>query len=63
MKEGQKTIRDNAGGGVRGLRARPSAALVQAVRHAYGLDALAVESIDLGGSSSLNLLVSDDQSS
>jgi Ser/Thr protein kinase RdoA (MazF antagonist) len=50
---------DNAGGGVRGLRARPSAALVQAVRHAYGFEALAADGTDLGGSSSLNLLVSD----
>lgn len=60
MKEEQQTVTDNAGGGVRGLRARPSAALVQAVRHVYGFDAFEAESIDLGGSSSLNLLVTDD---
>lgn len=59
MKEDQKTVTDNAGGGVRGLRAQPSAALVQAVRRAYGIDALEADGTDLGGSSSLNLLVSD----
>lgn len=53
------TVSDNAGGGVRGERARPSAALFQAVRHSYGLDGLE-NNIDLGGSSNLNLLVSDD---
>jgi Ser/Thr protein kinase RdoA (MazF antagonist) len=57
----QKTVTDNAGGGVRGLRARPSAELFQAVRHAYGMNGLE-DSIDLGGSSSLNLLVTDDHS-
>lgn len=54
-----KTVTDNAGGGVRGLRARPSAELFQAVRHSYGINGLE-DSIDLGGSSSLNLLVTDD---
>jgi Ser/Thr protein kinase RdoA (MazF antagonist) len=62
VKEDQKTVTDNASGGVRGLRARPSAALVQAVRHAYGLDAREADGIDLGGSSSLNFLVTDDHS-
>jgi Ser/Thr protein kinase RdoA (MazF antagonist) len=56
-----KMVTDNAGGGVRGLRARPSAALFQAVRQAYGINGLE-DSIDLGGSSSLNLLVTDDHS-
>lgn len=47
---------DNAGGGLRGLRATPSEALLAAVRQAYGLpDAPAP--VDLGGSSNLNLLV------
>jgi Ser/Thr protein kinase RdoA (MazF antagonist) len=59
VKEDQKTVTDNAGGGVRGLRAQPSAALVQAVRRAYGIDAREADGTDLGGSSSLNLLVSD----
>lgn len=57
----QKTITDNAGGGVRGLRARPSAELFQAVRHSYGINGLE-DSVDLGGSSSLNLLVTDGDS-
>lgn len=57
----QKIVTDNAGGGVRGLRARPSAELFQAVRHSYGINGLE-DSIDLGGSSSLNLLVTDDHS-
>jgi Ser/Thr protein kinase RdoA (MazF antagonist) len=60
-KDMQKTVMDNAGGGVRGLRARPSAELFQAVRHSYGINGLE-NSIDLGGSSSLNLLVTDDLS-
>jgi Ser/Thr protein kinase RdoA (MazF antagonist) len=59
VKEDQKTVTDNAGGGVRGLRAQPSAALVHAVRRAYGMDALEADGTDLGGSSSLNLLVRD----
>ena len=50
--------RDNAGGGVRGLRAWPSQALFNAVRAAYKIE-FETEPIDLGGSSSLNLLVAD----
>lgn len=61
MQDRQKAVMDNAGGGVRGLRARPSAALFQAIRQAYGLHGLE-DSSDLGGSSSLNLLVTDDHS-
>jgi Ser/Thr protein kinase RdoA (MazF antagonist) len=60
-KEMQKTVTDNAGGGVRGLRARPSAELFQAVRHSFGINGLE-DSIDLGGSNTLNLHVTDDQS-
>ncbi len=52
------TVNDNAGRGVRGLRARPSAELFQALRDSYGINGL-VDSRDLGGSSSLNLLVAD----
>ncbi|UVI29042.1 phosphotransferase enzyme family protein [Paenibacillus spongiae] len=52
---------DNAGGGVRGLRARPSAGLFHAVQHSYGIDGLE-GSIDLGGSNTLNLLLADDHS-
>jgi hypothetical protein len=47
---------DNAGGGLRGLRARPSRALFNAVRAAYEIE-LENEPVDLGGSSNLNLLV------
>lgn len=47
---------DNAGGGSRGLRAEPSEALFDAVRASYGI-AFETEPVDLGGSSSLNLLV------
>lgn len=57
----QKIVSDNAGGGIRGLRAQPSAELFQTVRHFYGINHLE-SSIDLGGSSSLNLLVTDDHS-
>ncbi|MFC5649504.1 phosphotransferase enzyme family protein [Paenibacillus solisilvae] len=57
----QKTETDNAGGGLRGLRARPSAELFEAVHLSYGIQRLE-DSIDLGGSSSLNLLVTDDHS-
>ncbi|XEC97483.1 phosphotransferase [Paenibacillus tarimensis] len=55
------TISDNAGGGLRGVRATPSADLFQAVHDSYGINGLE-NSIDLGGSSSLNLLVTDGQS-
>ncbi len=55
----QKTVTDNAGGGVRGLRARPSAELFEAVRRSYGMNGLE-DSVDLGGSNTLNLLVTDD---
>jgi homoserine kinase type II len=50
---------DDAAGGLRGLRATLSPELFEAVRHCYGLDGLA-GNVDLGGSSSLNLLVADD---
>jgi homoserine kinase type II len=56
----RNTVPDNAGGGLRGLRARPSAELYQAVYDSYGINGLET-SIDLGGSSSLNLLVTDGQ--
>ncbi len=46
---------DNAGHGRRGLRAQPSAALFDALRERYGLDAEGAS--DLGGSSNLNLLI------
>lgn len=49
---------DNAGGGLRGLRARPSVALLKTVYDAYGISGIS-GSIDLGGSANLNLLVSD----
>jgi homoserine kinase type II len=49
-------MNDDADGGLRGLRAAPSAELFQAARRAYGRD-LALEHVrQLGGSSSLNLL-------
>ncbi|MFD1676026.1 phosphotransferase [Alicyclobacillus fodiniaquatilis] len=54
----EDTVIDNAGGGLRGLRAQPSAQLFEAVRDSYGINGLE-DSIDLGGSSSLNLLVTD----
>jgi Ser/Thr protein kinase RdoA (MazF antagonist) len=47
---------DDADGGRRGLRARPGPALLQALRDQWGLGSPA-EQVDLGGSSSLNLLV------
>lgn len=53
-------VNDNAGGGVRGLRAQPSAKLFQVVCDSYGIHHLE-DSIDLGGSSSLNLLVTEDR--
>src|SRR5919108_2398479 len=49
---------DDADGGRRGLRARPGPVLERALRDHWGLGPLA-EAIDLGGSSSLNLLVGD----
>jgi Ser/Thr protein kinase RdoA (MazF antagonist) len=49
---------DDADGGRRGLRARPGAGLLQALRDHWGLGWFA-EGVDLGGSSSLNLLVGD----
>ena len=47
---------DNAGGGRRGLRAAPSRELFQRLRAAYGVEA-DENTIDLGGSANLNLLV------
>lgn len=46
---------DDAAGGRRGLRARPSPKLCAAVRTQYGMDVSSGDA-DLGGSSSLNLL-------
>jgi Ser/Thr protein kinase RdoA (MazF antagonist) len=57
-KEKKKTVTDNAGGGVRGERAQPTGELFKLVRHSYGINGIE-ESIDLGGSSNLNLLVND----
>ncbi len=50
--------RDDAGGGRRGLRARPSAELFETLRRQYGVEPRGRVS-DLGGSSSLNLPVTD----
>lgn len=50
---------DDAAGGLRGLRPALSPELFEAVHNRYGLDGLA-GNVDLGGSSSLNLLVADD---
>jgi homoserine kinase type II len=47
---------DDAAGGRRGLRPVPSSSLFDAFRDAYGIDC-PTDPIDLGGSSSLNLLV------
>jgi Ser/Thr protein kinase RdoA (MazF antagonist) len=47
---------DDADGGRRGLRARPGPGLFGALRDHWGLGGFA-EAVDLGGSSSLNLLV------
>jgi Ser/Thr protein kinase RdoA (MazF antagonist) len=47
---------DDAGGGVRGLRAIPSPHLLDAACAAFGIDC-GGEHVDLGGSSALNLLV------
>ncbi len=58
-KPQRELIDDNAGGGARGRRARPSVELYQAVSRSYGIDHLD-DSVDLGGSSCLNLLVTDD---
>lgn len=49
---------DDAGGGQRGLRAQPSAELLEALRRGYGLVPVG-PIVDLGGSSNLNLLVVD----
>jgi Ser/Thr protein kinase RdoA (MazF antagonist) len=49
---------DDADGGRRGRRARPGPVLLRALREHWGLGQLA-EAVDLGGSSSLNLLVDD----
>src|SRR5690242_18759011 len=46
---------DDAAGGRRGPRPAPSTELFDAVREAYGIDGL-TDPVDLGGSSSLNLL-------
>jgi Ser/Thr protein kinase RdoA (MazF antagonist) len=48
--------RDDAGNGLRGLRATPSPRLFELLRERYGLDGTD-EARDLGGSSNLNLLV------
>lgn len=47
---------DDAGNGLRGLRATPSPRLLEVLRERYGLDGTD-EARDLGGSSCLNLLV------
>src|SRR5215207_9740711 len=49
---------DDADGGRRGLRARSGPGLRRALRDHWGLG-LSTEAVDLGGSSSLNLLVGD----
>lgn len=49
---------DDADGGARGLRPTPTADLFDTVQEKYGLESVA-EAVDLGGSSSLNLLVRD----
>jgi Ser/Thr protein kinase RdoA (MazF antagonist) len=50
---------DEADGGLRGLRARPGPGLWRALHDHWGLGRWA-EAVDLGGSSSLNLVVGDD---
>jgi homoserine kinase type II len=55
---GQRVMSDNAGGGVRGLRAVPSQELLDAVRAAYRIG-IETEPVDLGGSSNLNMLLAD----
>ncbi|WP_308635783.1 phosphotransferase enzyme family protein [Paenibacillus silvisoli] len=52
------SLSDNAGGGLRGLRARPSADLLKTVCDAYGIHSLS-DIIDLGGSANLNLFATD----
>ena len=52
---------DNAGGGLRGVRAVPSEELMDAVHSNYGIDCEG-PLIDLGGSSNLNLLIADGKS-
>lgn len=49
---------DDARGGLRGLRARPSQRLLDVIRSRWGIDC-GSHPVDLGGSSNLNLLVSD----
>jgi len=49
---------DDADGGRRGLRARPGPGLRRVLREHWGLGGFA-EAVDLGGSSSLNLLVGE----
>ena len=49
---------DNAGGGLRGLRATPSPGLFKALSDYYGID-IREDISDLGGSSNLNLLISN----
>jgi Ser/Thr protein kinase RdoA (MazF antagonist) len=51
---------DDAGNGLRGLRATPSPRLFELLRACYGLDGTD-EARDLGGSSSLNLLITADR--
>jgi Ser/Thr protein kinase RdoA (MazF antagonist) len=51
-------LMDDADGGRRGLRARPGPGLLQAIWEHYGLSPFG-KGVDLGGSSSLNLLVGD----
>lgn len=48
---------DDAGGGCRGLRAEPSADLFLFLREAFDIDADGRNARDLGGLSSLNLVV------
>jgi len=50
---------DNAGCGLRGLRATPSPELFEALRNCYDIDS-GNDAVDIGGSSSLNLLVAND---
>jgi Ser/Thr protein kinase RdoA (MazF antagonist) len=51
-------VMDDADGGLRGLRARPGPDLLRALRDHWRLGQLA-DGVDLGGSSSLNLLVGE----
>jgi hypothetical protein len=51
-------MNDNAGGGVRGLRAVASQALLDAVQAAYRID-IPTQPFDLGGSANLNLCFAD----